>query len=293
MNKNNILVSAVVILLLVSGIPMISYPVKADTPDVSIKASIRCTTKPIKQDDIELFKAPLYNNEGYDVYIDIRWYYDGYMERPPVYNFKVPAYANVIWTPEEDIEWLAGWLTWKNVTCEILLNSTHELLDTQNNWFVQWRPFWFHYNEEDYDGTPELWTYYPANMADSSAASFAYTQTVADREDLVGNNCTGSGSGNITEVYMRVKGYYSNNKHTIILKPVFNGAAVGGSYEFENITTTATWSPWFNITGDRCAPNPWNWYDIENLDCQVIADGPLNPFTLYCSEVEIYVGTDG
>jgi hypothetical protein len=51
------------------------------------------------------------------------------------------------------------------------------------------------------------------------------------------------------------------------------------------------WSQWFDITFDPFAPQSWTWTEVDNLDCDVIAENePLRPpFTLYCSKIEIRV----
>jgi hypothetical protein len=148
----------------------------------------------------------------------------------------------------------------------------------------------FYFNTYDTSETPEQWEYNPSYMANGASASYASTTIAGDVELLNGNTCTGLETGNITNVWIRTKGYYSTNKHTITLTPKYNGELLGDDYEFDDITTSATWSPWFEITEDRCAPETWTWYDIDNLDIDVTAENTMSAFTLYCSQVEIQVG---
>jgi hypothetical protein len=282
MNKNNILISAVVVLMLMSSAPIFIDTVKADDPYV-YTWKIECTTKPITRDGDEYFNATIFNDEGSSVTVDIRWYCDGLVretfynvELDPGYNFDCPEYY-VNWQND---------FWWHNVTCEIMYNGA--MIDTKDTYFraSPWTIFVF--NSYDTSETPELWATNPSYMTNGFSSSHASTTMVGDTELLNGNNCTGSESGSIESVWIRTKGYYSTNKHTIQLQPIFAGYE-GDTYEFDDITTTSTWSEWFEITDDPRAPETWTWTDVNLLDCDVIADGDFSAFTLYCSQVEICV----
>jgi hypothetical protein len=148
----------------------------------------------------------------------------------------------------------------------------------------------FYFSSYDASESQNQWSSQPANMANGATASYSSTTLPGDLELLDGNNCTGSETGNISYVYLRTKGYYSTNKYTITLTPKYNGELPGDGYEFDDITTSATWSPWFEITNDRGAPETWTWNDIDNLECEVTSENSMQgPFTLYCSQVEVMV----
>jgi hypothetical protein len=291
MNKNNILVSVIILSMLLASTPMISYTVKADDPPfITIpNDQIFCNSKPIEKGDPEKFNVPIYNGENYPVSIDIRWYYIGLHQRPNEFNHVVPANANCNWSDNKTITWLGNKGQPQNITVELLLNSTGELLYSVDKDFTAPYFPWFQYSTYNTGEGSEQWAYNPSYMVDGMVASYASTTTPSDVELLVGSNCTGYETGNITEVYLRVKGYYSGYKHTITLRPLYNGELPGDDYEFDDITTSSSWSPWFDITEDRGAPETWNWYDIANLDCAVVADDTMSMFTLYCSQVEIRV----
>jgi hypothetical protein len=293
MNKKNISVSAVVILMFLASIPLISDTVKADTPDVKFADdNITCNTKPIQNGDPEDFNIPIRNGEGYAVSVDLRWYYQGDQQNPNQWNFVVPAYKNCYWCDNKTITWLGNYLQKRNVTVELLLNSTGELLARVDTNFTYWIPDSYYFDTYDTCETPEDWASNPSYMVNGMIASYASTGMVGDVELLNGNTCTGYETGNVTEVYIRAKGYYSSNKHTIKLTPIFGGTTDGADYEFDDITTSSAWSDWFEITYDHMAPASWTWNDVDNLDCDVTADGDLSMFTLFCSQVEILVCHD-
>ncbi len=148
----------------------------------------------------------------------------------------------------------------------------------------------YYFNSYD---TNQAWATNPANMVDGNTSTYASTTIDGDLERCNGNTCSGTNLGNITKVELRAYGYYSSNQRDIILRPVFGGINLGSEYPYE-ATSTAGWSPWFDITNDAQAPGSWDWADIVNLDCEVIAEfipgGPM--FMLYCSKVEIRVVYD-
>jgi len=146
----------------------------------------------------------------------------------------------------------------------------------------------YYFNSYDNNQT---WVTSPGNMVDGNISTYASTSIDEDLELCNGNTCPGINHGNIIRVELRVHGYYATNQRDIILIPVFGGVNPGSEYTYET-TSSAGWSPWFNITDDNQAPGTWDWTDIMNLDCNVIAElkqGGGSQFTLYCSKVEIRV----
>jgi hypothetical protein len=135
----------------------------------------------------------------------------------------------------------------------------------------------------------ETWSNNPSYMVDTSTSTYASTSTNSDVELCNANNCTGTNLGDIVKVEIRAYVYYSGSQRDIILRPVFNGVNDGINYHYST-TTTPSWTPWFDITGDPGNfPPGWNWNKIKNLDCDVEAKTGGLPFTLYCSKVETRV----
>jgi hypothetical protein len=292
MNKIKIIYSAVVVMLMLSSTQMISHTVKSegeDPPDVTVYGDkIWCVSHPIETNDDELFRVLLHNSETYDVNVDVYWWYETWEVYPTQYNLTVPAQSCTTWTDNASILWTGAWWQWKDVTVEIYLAGTSTLLCNLTKSFRAKRITFFYFNSYDNDGLPEQWSTFPANMANGFLDSHSSTATVGDIELLDGNSCTGTETGDITSVWLRVKGYYSTNKHTIKLRPVFPGGD-GGEYEFDDISTSSAWSEWFEITDDSRAPATWTWTDVDTLECDVISEGDFSLFTLYCSQVEIRV----
>jgi hypothetical protein len=148
------------------------------------------------------------------------------------------------------------------------------------------------YYFDSYDDSPmgEAWASNPSYMVDGSTSNHASTTSNGDVELCTGNNCSGTDLGDIIDVALRVKSYYSGGQRDTILRPVFGGTADGADHNYQT-SVVDSWSQWFDITYDPYAPQSWSWSDVESLDCDVEAEysGGL-PFTLYCSKVEIRVG---
>ncbi len=153
----------------------------------------------------------------------------------------------------------------------------------------------YYFNSYTSEGTENTWETNPTYMIDGSTSTFASTTINNDIEGCTGNTCAdGTNLGSIFKVELRAHGNYSTNQCNITLVPIFSGTLQGSEYNYET-TTTAGWSPWFNITDDSLAPSNWAWIDIATLDCDVIAKLPQGgspQFTLYCSKVEIRVTYD-
>ena len=140
----------------------------------------------------------------------------------------------------------------------------------------------------------EAWETYPWNMADCDPDTYASTGIDGDVELLYGPITTGSSPGTITKVEIRAKGYYTGGQQGyIFLRPVFR-LGDGDNHEFtlSKDLVNATWSEWFNITGDTNHPDPWTVDDVINLKVDVEAEikEPAGPTcTVYCSIVELRV----
>lgn len=136
----------------------------------------------------------------------------------------------------------------------------------------------------------EAWETNPGNMVDADENTSAATTVDVDVELCTGNTCPGTYLGTITKVEIRTKGFYNpfGVKAAINLRPVFE-AGDGDSHMFL-CGVTAAWSQWFDITTDTNAPSPWDWDDVEGLDCDVVG-GKMLPgvFTLWCYMVQIRI----
>jgi len=148
------------------------------------------------------------------------------------------------------------------------------------------------YYFDSYDDSPygEAWAAFPGYMVDGSISNSASTTSNGDVELCTGNNCSGTDLGTILNVALRVKSYYSGYQRDTILRPVFGGTNDGADHHYQTVVID-TWSQWFDITYDPFAPQSWTWSDVDNLDCDVVAENDpyAPPFTLYCSKVEIRV----
>lgn len=134
----------------------------------------------------------------------------------------------------------------------------------------------------------EVWDTSPANMVDGDIGTYASaTPFLTDTQLLNTNTCDGTGLGRITKVELRVYGYKELGGVGINIRPVFSGGD-GNEYD-TNMTTSAGWSSYIDITLSANAPQDWLWGNIQNLDCDVEANGALELTTLYCSKVEVRV----
>jgi hypothetical protein len=136
----------------------------------------------------------------------------------------------------------------------------------------------------------EEWASNPSKMVDGNTEFYASTTSNGDIELCNGNDCSGTDVGTISKVELRVYSYHSGDQRDTILRPVFGGTTDGSEYRYITVMF-GMWSQWFDITNDMYAPQSWTWTEIDNLDCDVIAeDDPLGQqFTLYCSKVEMRI----
>jgi hypothetical protein len=149
----------------------------------------------------------------------------------------------------------------------------------------------FYFNSYDQSPSGETWETNPGYMVDGDNGTFASTTIDRDIQLLNGNTCDGSGSGSITEVYLRTFGYWnsSGEDRDIILRPVFGGVLDGDDHIF-NGSSSGEWSEWFDITNDTNSHTFWTWPLVQALDCDVeVGRGDEGSFTLYCSIVQIRV----
>jgi hypothetical protein len=113
----------------------------------------------------------------------------------------------------------------------------------------------------------ECWGYDPAYMTDGSTGTYAYTNMPQTKIQLNNSNtCPGTALGVINQVEIRAYGY-GDGEDYIYLRPVFTGGD-GNNYEWVP-GTTASWSPYYDITNDPNAPSSWTWTDVQNLDVDV------------------------
>jgi len=154
--------------------------------------------------------------------------------------------------------------------------------------------FWYDLSEviyyfNSYDNNI-AWATSPSYMVDGSTSNYASTTLDGDVGLCDGNSCSTSDLGAIGIVELRSYGYYSGYQRDTILRPVFGGTTDGYFYP-QRTNATPSWSEWSYITNDPYGPGQqsWTWNDVQNLDCKVIAEGGMLPFTLYCSKVEIRV----
>ncbi len=134
----------------------------------------------------------------------------------------------------------------------------------------------------------ETWTSNPGYMVDNNTGTFATTSIENDVEKLTGNSCPEIDPGKISKVEIRAYAKYSGYACSLLLRPVFKYGD-GDNHEYE-LTQTASWSDWYDITEDLNAPD-WTWKDIETFDCDVEAYdfNILFSSTVYCAKVEIRV----
>jgi len=138
----------------------------------------------------------------------------------------------------------------------------------------------------------EAWTTHPEYMVDGNTNTYAGWETVNGKVQLLNTNtCTGTNLGTITKVEIRLWGMITSGVSSFSLRPVFGGT-LDGDVHNTGPMLVGTWSSYFNITSDTNAPATWNWSDIQNLNCDVIAvvvDGVVG-----ASKIEIQVTyTDG
>lgn len=146
------------------------------------------------------------------------------------------------------------------------------------------------YYFNSYDNTLPFWDNNPERMVDNVLANYASGTAgiLPEGQRLNVNTCPGTDLGTISKVELRVYGYCSANLPTgIILRPVFTGGQ--GTNQSEPITTTPSWSSYFDITSDTNAPSPWTWSAVDSLDATAFVPGSFNTKTYYASKVEIRV----
>jgi len=158
---------------------------------------------------------------------------------------------------------------------------------TEMQWYDSESTYYF----DDYDEGNEEWETNPYAMISEDEEEFAYT-TQPEPDDIqlcTSNTYTSGGSGTITGVEIRAKGYVTGGEESgdIKLRPIFDGKD-GDDHIFNLPANEGGWSEWFNITTDTNAPSPWTWSDVADLDCDVEADMDEEE-TVYCSKVELKV----
>lgn len=131
------------------------------------------------------------------------------------------------------------------------------------------------------------WANNPENMIDGSVDTDSTTTTNTQVQALDGNTCAGTDLGTISKVEIRAYGRVSSEGHDVDFKPVFNGSDDGDLHD-SAITTVEGWGSYIDITGDTNAPGTWGWANVQNLDCDVIADISIVG-TCTCAKVEIQV----
>lgn len=132
----------------------------------------------------------------------------------------------------------------------------------------------------------EAWETNPGYMVDENPLTYAST-TTCDTQYLNGNNYDEDYNYTITKVWIRIHAKYSGNETDIILTPIRDHVP-GNNYRITP-GTSGDWSEWINITADWPTQSWWTWDDIRDLECVVMADCNIDPFTLYCSVVQIAV----
>jgi len=146
------------------------------------------------------------------------------------------------------------------------------------------------YYFNDYDEDEIEWATDPENMIDGNTSTYASTTEDGDTQLLTGNTCTGTESGTITGVFIRVRGYYTGAFREIVLQPVFSGGDGDNHYFSPPLgEPNADWSDWYNITDDTNSNTYWTWRDVSELNCKVKVGLGMTGYTLYASKVEIKV----
>lgn len=133
----------------------------------------------------------------------------------------------------------------------------------------------------------DAWETNPEYMVDGNPFTYASTTITGDTQYLNGNDYDEDYNYTITKVWIRIHAKYSGNETDIILTPIRDHRP-GNNYRIA-LDTTGDWSEWINITGDWPTQSWWTWDDITDLECVVMADGNNDPFTAYCSVVQILV----
>jgi hypothetical protein len=156
--------------------------------------------------------------------------------------------------------------------------------------------FWHDASEIIYyfDGynTSIAWSSNPGYMVDGNESSYASTSMPGPNavENCINNTCDGSYLGNISKVELRCKAYRSGEVVVgMNLTPIYNGNSPGSPNTYNTSSgPPGVWSQWFDITSGLPSAQ-WNWYNVKNLDCDVLAPDMRESFTLYCSKVDVRV----
>ena len=133
------------------------------------------------------------------------------------------------------------------------------------------------------------WPSNPSSMVDGNESNYASTTIPGVSEHCDNNTCDDVYLGNISKVELRCKAYYTDNDTDVILQPLYNGTNPGDRHTFDAPEDAGGWSSWFDITSTQGSTAAWTWNKVENLDCYVVSSDTRDPFTLFCSKVEIRV----
>ncbi len=135
------------------------------------------------------------------------------------------------------------------------------------------------------------WPTNPEYMVDGNESTFASTKNDDGVQQIYGPLTAGAVPDTITKVEIRAKGNFSGDCYAnIILQPIFRSG--DGDDHVWNLTTSVNWSPWYDITSDTNAPDPWTVDDIATLKVNVTAVIPICPrrvITVYCSMVQLLI----
>jgi hypothetical protein len=136
-------------------------------------------------------------------------------------------------------------------------------------------------------GVANPWDTNPGNMVNGTETDFAETDSNADEEELVTNECTGTDLGLIDKVELRAYGY-GDGSDQVHLAPDFSVGGQGADYTVL-VSAVEAWSAWQDITDDGAAGDWLNWNQVQNLDCFVEYDASGKANTMYCGMVQIQV----
>lgn len=145
------------------------------------------------------------------------------------------------------------------------------------------------YEFDDWDnGDPGSWDTNEANVVDENDSTFGRDNDDGNYIQLTSNTYDSGGSGNITQVQVRLLQADNSADAYPILTPYFDGTDAGDNHDDGNwATATPAWSTYFDITDDTNAPDPWTWPDVSALDLRVTVErsstGRIDVYTVEIS----------